>query len=443
MRIALKELGFLAASIVVLLTGCSETTGGSVSSGAGGALGTPLPCAVDDVLALRCRACHSAEPKFGAPIPLTSRDDLLALSLDGATTVADVVVQRMADTDAIMPPPPNPPATEAEVAAIADWIADGHPPRPDGEMCQGAGGHGGAGGSDLDCTPDLQIRAMQPFTMTPGATDEQVCFGVEVPATGTKRHITVIAPKVDNSTIIHHILLLSAATPVSPEPAGCSLASADWKLLYAWGPGTPPHKLPPEAGFPIEANEDMHLVLQIHYSNLSMLEDQSDHSGLDLCTTTDLRKHDADVMAFGGIGFSGIAPNAISSLSCSMEVPALLAPYLPLKVFQSWPHMHRLGHRLSTVAEHPGGEKTTMADVKNYSFDYQITYPNDVELEAGAQVTTTCAWKNDTPQSVSFGEKTEDEMCFNFVSYYPRIDAEQWHWLLPAGSANCDPIVVE
>jgi len=270
-----------------------------------------------------------------------------------------------------------------------------------------------------------------------------VCFGVEVPATGTKRHITVIAPKIDNSKIIHHILLLSSPTAVSPEPTGCALAGSDWKLLYAWGPGTPPHKLPSEAGFPIEASEDMHLVLQVHYSNLAMLENQSDHSGLDLCTTTDLREHDADIMALGGVGFSGIAPNAISSLSCSTEIPALLAPFLPLKVFQSWPHMHQTGHRLSTVAEHPGGETSTLADVKNYSFDYQITYPNDVELEAGTLMKTTCAWKNDTPQSISFGEKTEDEMCFNFVSYYPRIEAEEWHWLLPAITANCDPIVVE
>ncbi|MEY4509033.1 MAG: hypothetical protein RLZZ450_1155 [Pseudomonadota bacterium] len=56
-----------------------------------------------------------------------------------------------------------------------------------------------------------------------------------------------------------------------------------------------------------------------------------------------------------------------------------------------------------------------------FAFDGQVAtqLPEPFELKNGDVVTTTCHYKNDTNKVVGFGENTGNEMCFNFVVYYP------------------------
>jgi hypothetical protein len=177
-------------------------------------------------------------------------------------------------------------------------------------------------------------------------------------------------------------------------------------------------------------------VLQIHYNNLGGLVGEVDQSGIDLCTTETLRPYDADIMALGGIFNQDIPPMSTAVADCAMPIPAQAAPFFPVTIFQAWPHMHVSGKALHGWIENAAGT-TPIVDVDDYDFNYQITYPTNVELKVGDTIRTTCQWQNTTADAKSFGEDTNDEMCFNFVSYYPRIDSSFWHWLLPAYSANC------
>ncbi|MSP26609.1 MAG: peptidylglycine alpha-amidating monooxygenase, partial [Myxococcales bacterium] len=313
-------------------------------------------------------------------------------------------------------------------------IDDGMPAGAVGQSCGGGGGAGAGGGGGLPCEPALALTAGVPFTMPEGATDAQVCFGIDVPAADVKRHITAINSRIDNHTMVHHMLFMQAPSAVSPDPKPCEFTAGDWKLLYAWGPGTQAQVLPADAGFPIEAGETAHFVMQMHYNNLKALPSQTDQSGMDLCTTTAIRPHDADIMAFGGMNFT-LPPNATSELACALPVPAI--PGLPLTVFQAWPHMHTLGAALHGEIER-GGTAEVIADVADYDFNYQIAYPLNTQLGAGDVVRTRCTWKNDTSNAVAFGENTHNEMCFDFLAYYPRVDLAQWHWLLPAATATCE-----
>jgi len=433
----------LGACFLFVAAACGNNT--VTSTGAGGAgsggdagvgAGTSgdIPCAVQDVLSDKCQTCHGANTQFGAPMSLVSRDDLRAPSSNGSATMAELAIARMqGESGSIMPPPPNEQATSAEIAAIQDWVAAGYPARAAGERCQGGTG-GGNGG--IDCTPDIALQGQAPFEMPSDSIDEQVCFGIDIPTGDVKRHITTIAPKIDNSKIIHHILLLQAPESVSPTPAPCSFVDPDWKLLYAWGPGTPPHALPNAAGFPMDAGETTHFVLQVHYNNLTGLVGETDQSGIDLCTTTELREHDADIMAFGSTSFSGVLPMARSRLSCSLSLPSQVDSVLPITIFQAWPHMHTVGQELHGWLDGPGGERR-LVDVDDYDFEYQITYPTDIQLQPGDTVHTECTWNNNTPIERSFGEGTNDEMCFNFVSYYPRIELPYWNWIAPSFASDC------
>jgi hypothetical protein len=58
-------------------------------------------------------------------------------------------------------------------------------------------------------------------------------------------------------------------------------------------------------------------------------------------------------------------------------------------------------------------------------------------LVPGDRVETRCRWKNSLSHAVGFGPSTEDEMCYSFTMYYPRIEDPNWHWALPALYAKC------
>ncbi|HTJ80606.1 MAG TPA: peptidylglycine alpha-amidating monooxygenase [Polyangiaceae bacterium] len=434
--LVLVALGALLGLAAACDSGGSDTTGSTSASTGSGPAGEGLPCEVADILSGHCQSCHSSPPKFGAPMPLLTRADLLAAPVgdgkDTAAHVGDLVVTRTAAGE--MPPPPDVPLSEADQATLASYVQAGMPESSD--TCGGGGGGAGGGGPTLDCTPDTTLQPATAFEMPADQTDLYVCFGLEM-SNDVQKQITAIAPLIDNTTIIHHILLLQAPEAVSAQGEQCDFVNTGWKLVYAWGPGTGPLVLPKEAGYPVGPNDPGHFVLQIHYNNLMGLSGEKDRSGVQFCTTTDLRPNDADIMAFGGMNFDDIGPAEEKTLKCTTKIPDLLSSYLPVDVFRAWPHMHKLGVALDTQITKADATTSTLVDSPNYDFEYQVGYPTDTKLEVGDSVTTRCTWKNTTNGPVGFGEGTGDEMCFDFVSYYPRIDNAQWNWLLPAYAAQC------
>ncbi len=134
--------------------GSEGSSGGAIAEGTGsegpideetttgGVLGArELPCEIDELLDRRCRSCHS-DPPQGAPMPLVTRDHLLASAPSDATlSVAERAAQRMADDAAPMPPAPGTRVAAQEIADFEAWLAAG---TPTGEC--GGGGEDTTGG---------------------------------------------------------------------------------------------------------------------------------------------------------------------------------------------------------------------------------------------------------------------------------------------------------
>jgi hypothetical protein len=78
-----------------------------------------------------------------------------------------------------------------------------------------------------------------------------------------------------------------------------------------------------------------------------------------------------------------------------------------------------------------------MGTVANWNFQNQSFLPIHVTANAGDTITTHCAWKNTTSSTVNFGENTEDEMCYSFTMYYPKINSPLFTWATPATLATC------
>src|SRR5262249_28743287 len=158
--------------------------------------------------------------------------------------------------------------------------------------------------------------------------------------------------------------------------------------------------------------------VQVHYNNLGHAVGQTDASGFDFCTTEQLRPNDADSLVFGTTDISIPARSSLD-ISCDYRMPSSFKQ--PIHVFASFPHMHQLGTKISTMKG-----TTDLGTRTNWDFQSQYYAPLDTTLTAGDVVRTECAWKNPGSSSVSFGERTQDEMCFSFTMYWPRLASFNW-----------------
>ncbi|MDI1475119.1 peptidylglycine alpha-amidating monooxygenase [Polyangium sp. y55x31] len=426
--------------IPILLWACggggAATTGGG-GNGAGGSGGgnggmgggAELPCDVAEVVAENCQICHSAPPKYGAPMALVTAADFHAgAQSDPSRKVYELVGERT--HDAMRPMPPKGLLDAGSQDVLDAWIAAGAP-GASADSCSGTGGAGGGGGSGLDCTPDVLLRPKTAWTMPKLTEDAYVCFGADA-VVQSKRHITTIAPAVDNDVIVHHMLLYEVPTAYDTTPTPCGAGdSGGGRLVSVWAPGAQALVLPAAAGLPIEGTG--HYMIQMHYSNLTQLDGQKDQSGFDLCTTTDLRPNDADILAFGTTKIN-IPAHSELDLSCNLTVPA---GFPKLNTFAIGPHMHKLGKVISAEHKPVNGAAVELTHRDPWSFDDQSWDAANTTISPGDIITTRCFWQNPGNSNVTFGEDTSSEMCFVFAAYYPRVQLPNWHWGLPAVSSEC------
>jgi hypothetical protein len=408
----------------------SSSAGAGAGGGAGGIEAGGLPCDVEEVLEANCQKCHSDPPVFGAPMPLMRHADLMAPAFsDAKRKVYELVGERIHDAAAPMPQPPNDPLDEAETKVIDSWVAAGAPSAS--KECGGGGGGGGSGPA-VGCTPDISLKGSKAWTMPKEVPDEYVCYGVDV-TPAQKSQLIGFVPRIDNKTIVHHVLLYQATSTVSPDPTPCSGGGkAEWRIAAVWAPGGEAVVLPPEVGIPLE--DTTHYVVQIHYSNLMKLDGQTDTSGFDLCSTTDLRPNEGDILAFGTTNIS-IPAAGSTDVTCDFEIPA---GQPERKIVAGMPHMHKLGTVISTT-NLPGGSgaPVDLGTRNPWSFDAQYWTTLDASIKSGDKIRTRCAWNNPGATQVGFGEDTSDEMCYSFAIYYPRITSVGWNWMIPAIASKC------
>lgn len=426
----------LAGASALAIAGCgpladspTEAGGDAGTSQVNTTAASGLPCAVDEALAKNCRSCHGAVPQFGAPMSLVTYADLTAPAKSNPDKrVFEIAYNRTHSTANPMPPPPNARLGQSEQGALDAWIQSGA--KNASEVCNTSTPPPSTGISKgLSCTPDQKIRPPTKFVMDKNKSDEIVCYGFEV-TNAQKRHVIGLGPHLDNTRIVHHMILFESTVAASPTPAPCGGGSAaNWRFIGGWAPGGGAYDLPPEAGFPQEGTT--HYVMQVHYNNQAGLENQSDESGFDLCTTTELRANDADVMASGTLSIN-LPPRTSTNTTCNFTWPTS-----KIHVFGASPHMHRLGQSLS-ITKVKGGVASSILDRPNFSFDIGGgSDPVDMDLEKGDVIRTSCGWKNTSDAKVGFGEATSDEMCFGFMMYYPRITSSLWKFPVPAALGTC------
>jgi hypothetical protein len=92
----------------------------------------------------------------------------------------------------------------------------------------------------------------------------------------------------------------------------------------------------------------------------------------------------------------------------------------PVRLLTASPHAHKNAHHMKFTVEKKGGMSIVMYDAA-FDFSEQTTYALNppVVVEDGDRIITTCTYSNETDQTITFGENTGNEMCFNFAMYEP------------------------
>jgi hypothetical protein len=410
---------------------------GSSSNGAGDELAaTGLPCDVAEALSAACVECHGDELRFGAPMPLTSYDALQAPApTDESRATWELVGERIHSTTDPMPPAPFELDPEHE-AALTAWVEAGAPVADEGQQCAFDPGSGGSPVpiEELPCgEPDHTFLASGngPDGAYPvpqgGDGNFYICFPFPSPFEEGEQ-ITAMKPLLDQEEVLHHYILWETESfvPLSNEPFNCSaLPTNDSTFVSGWAPGGRTQILPDNVGFRTKPNT--HYLLQVHYWNVAG-HNLFDKSGVGMCSTTEPREHNAGVIGVGPI-LLNIPPRS-EGVEYSAGCPGFQTLFTPgFTILGSSPHAHQFATRFKTEIVRASGETELLTLVDPWDFENQTGYIIDppIRIEPGDGVKATCTYDNPTDETITWGENTEDEMCFDFMTIYP---IEPWEDLI-------------
>jgi Copper type II ascorbate-dependent monooxygenase, C-terminal domain/Copper type II ascorbate-dependent monooxygenase, N-terminal domain len=397
---------------------------------ANGGNGNDLPCDVATVLAGGCASCHGPTPQFGAPMALAQRSDFLATApITSTSRVAEAVLARVKDDKRPMPPAPHARLDAAAVATLEGWFAAGLPARSGG--CGGPGSDGGAGtgsgGSVVpkpaDCQSTYELKAHgatldQPFGIATSPVDQgnqYHCFYFDPPYSAGSGMLW-FESILDNTKNLHHWILYATdkKTHASGTSAACNAAQPGAYFVAGWAPGANNVVVPSDTSLELPSGPSAGLILELHYYNDTGAA-ATDASGLRFCTAPKAAR--TNVAAVHSTGSEGICVDP----GATKEVVGTCSPRTDMgdiHIIGVWPHMHKIARHQKLVVLRAGGASEVIHDAP-FDFNAQIFYPKDVTLHAGDKLETHCYYENDTSQRVTYGENTQEEMCYAFVMAWP------------------------
>jgi dopamine beta-monooxygenase len=180
--------------------------------------------------------------------------------------------------------------------------------------------------------------------------------------------------------------------------------------------------------------------LQVHYDNAAQppAAGLRDNSGVRIWLSATTPVHQGATLQLGDgtlrLAESGaIIPTGRSFFQFSC--PTIALPH-DITVFGSILHMHQTGDQMYTELTNSAGVVTRPNSVEYFDFAFQDpTLVEPYTIRNGDSLTTRCYFKNQASTNISFGLGSEQEMCIDFLFYYPYNANIQEHCTLGFGGA--------
>ncbi|MBL9038727.1 MAG: hypothetical protein JNG84_09455 [Archangium sp.] len=395
--------------VAVFLAGCTGA-GSAADSGTG-------PTWYEDVLPITQKQCANCHAVGGiAPFPLETYEQAKAL----ATMMKSAVTERRM--------PPWMPSgdcggtfrderrlTQAEIDVIAAWADSG--------AREGDASKAPPAPAPLGVLPRIDATVAMPeaYTPTRSLSDDYRCFLIDPGLTSTKQ-LTGYDILPGNRAVVHHVIMYlvdkANAERADREAAGpgwtCFGASGvrgDGPAVGAWAPGSPSVIFPAGTGITLEAGKAF--AMQVHYNTAG-------GTGSDL-TTVKLMYATSPVTGaylLPVVDDDFSIPPGATGYSHSKDFENTLP--INVRIWGLLPHMHTKGARITLTAG-PNSTDTCLVDVPRWDFRWQQQYyrPTAFELKPSEKFRINCSWNNPTSRTITWGEGTDDEMCFAYVYATP------------------------
>ncbi|KAI5706209.1 hypothetical protein M8J75_005848 [Diaphorina citri] len=260
-----------------------------------------------------------------------------------------------------------------------------------------------------------------------------------------KHHVIQFESAIQPSSegIVHHMELFHCIAPPQQDiplyegpcssPEKPPIVESCKSVLAAWAMGALPFRYPKEAGRPIGGPaSNSYVMLEVHYNNPEHIAGIIDSSGLRLQISKSLRRYDAGIMELG-LEYTdkmAVPPRTnYFTLSgyCTSECTTVGLPSKGIKVFGSQLHTHLTGKRVYTRHIRNGRELAELNRDNHYSPHFQeirlLKHP--VTVLPGDALITTCVYNTQSRANITLGGfAITDEMCVNYIHYYPLVDLE-------------------
>ncbi|XP_076991937.1 LOW QUALITY PROTEIN: dopamine beta-hydroxylase [Tamandua tetradactyla] len=302
--------------------------------------------------------------------------------------------------------------------------------------------------------PDLPVPALPPdlHTMEIHAPDVLIssqettywCYIAELPEGFSQHHIVMYESVVTegNEALVHHMEVFQCAAEFESVPRFSGPCDSKMKpehlnrcrhALAAWALGAKAFYYPEEAGLPFGgAGSSRYLRLEVHYHNPLKIQGRRDSSGIRLYYTATLRRHDAAIMELGLVYTPVMAipprePAFVLTGYCTDKCTQLALPPSGIHIFASQLHTHLTDRKVVTVLARDGREREIVNRDSHYSPHFQeiCMLKKVVSIHPGDVLITSCTYSTqDRERATVGGFGILEEMCVNYVHYYPQTQLE-------------------
>jgi dopamine beta-monooxygenase len=294
---------------------------------------------------------------------------------------------------------------------------------------------------------DPHVDFLNQNVLIPNVDTTYWCTRFELPSNIMKKphHIIrfdgVVSPQSDG--VVHHMELFHCDVDlnieIAPFNGPCTSEQKPMgltpcrRVIGAWALGATNFTYPEEAGgFIGGPKSSRFLVLEVHFNNPYFKKGIIDQSGIRIYYTPTLRKSVAAIME---VGLEYNAKNSIPpqlnafriSGYCASECTQASLPSNGITVFASQLHTHLTGVQVFTRIIKKNGNIVTLNADRHYSPHFQEIrlLPEPVRIERGDTILHTCIYNTDMRENMTFGGYgIKDEMCVNYMHYYPRSGLE-------------------
>jgi hypothetical protein len=300
--------------------------------------------------------------------------------------------------------------------------------------CSSDGGATDPGAADADLTglPDA-AGGETPDAALPGDWTSLISGDWEIPAGDegyrcvrkTLSEDTYITGFKSIGPLGTHHTVLTAGAPTGPDGiSNCNALENNSSMIFGSGVGDIEYHFPAGVGVKIPAGQQ--LLLNLHLFNIADAPLTGTSGSEAIMVAASAIENEAESLLMGRtFGLTIPTGESTQNGSCTFDQDHTLLTV--------GPHMHQLGTHMRVDAIRAAGD--IMVHDAAYDFQDQKLYVLEpISVKTGDKITVACSYTNDTGGTVSFGDSSEEEMCFAIMYLYPKRPTSQF-------GAYCDDVI--